>query len=823
MRLAFVFALLSSLISTASGAAESPRVRANFDNGWRFHLGDVDGAAAPDFADAEWRTLDLPHDWSAEADFSPEAASGTGFLPGGVGWYRKSFTLPESARGNHFLIELDGVSRNSDVWINGVHLGHRPNGYVHFHYDLTPHLKFGDTENVIAVRCQRENVADSRWYPGTGIYRHVWLTQTGPVRVAPWGVFVTTPRVTSDAADVNAATEIVNDTDDEAVVEVTSRIVDGQGESVAEVASTKRVPAGGQVTFADWQKLPQPALWSPASPTLYQLVTQVRVAGELIDEITTPFGVRTFRFDPDDGFFLNGAPLLLKGVCAHHDGGVVGAAVPEAVWRRRLEAVKDLGANAVRCSHNPMAPEFYDLCDELGLLVMDEAFDEWEIGKRKWVQGRNVGQARRFGYSEAFEEWAQRDLAAMVLAHRNHPSIILWSIGNEIDYPTDPYIHPESRHDPDFDGFSLDGRPSATRLAQVAPGLIATVKQYDPTRPVTMALANVPAANGIGLADMLDVAGYNYQEQFYDDDHAEFPGRVILGSENGRGPDSWPQVRDKPYISGLFYWVGFDFLGEANRWPNHGSTAGVFDRCGFLKPFSGRILAEWSDQPVVSLLVAPQRPPRNREGGNQRRRRGFRWPEQHWNWENDGEDAEQPQPLEVIAQTNTAAVELLLNGRSLGKKPVDQSRSVSWETPFEPGELAAIGYDADGQEVARQTLSTAGPAVRLQATVYEREPLAPGDVGHVVLQVVDEAGTPVPRFTEAVEVAVQGGKLLGLDNGNQMDPTPLRSHSRVPAAGRLLAIVKSGDDGEPAVLTATAPGLEPLDFEIVPTQRSDAR
>ncbi|MCA9237487.1 MAG: DUF4982 domain-containing protein [Planctomycetales bacterium] len=810
-------ALLAALAVTPQWATgEGARVRENFDGHWRFHLGEIEHGEAPVLQDSSWRQLDVPHDWSAEADFSPMCASGTGFLPGGVGWYRKTFTLPETARKDRFLIEFDGVSRDSDVWINGVHLGNRPSGYIHFHYDLTPHLRFGDAENVIAVCCQRENVADSRWYPGTGIYRHAWLTRTGPVHVAPWGVFVTTPRVTPDGADICTTTHVVNESIAEAIVEVTSRVLDSADEEAARVVGSKRVPAGDSVTFSDWQVLPTPALWSPGSPTLYTLVTEVRVNGTLVDEVETPFGVRTCRFDPEAGFFLNGRPTLLKGVCMHHDGGGVGAAVPEAVWRRRLELVKDLGGNAVRCSHNPMAPEFYDLCDELGLLVMDEAFDEWEIGKRKWVLGRNVGLAARFGYSEAFEEWAERDLADQVLAHRNHPSIIMWSIGNEIDYPTDPYVHPESRHDPDFDSFSLDGQPSVTRLAVVAPRLIATVKRHDPTRPVTMALANVPAANGIGLANMLDVAGYNYQEQFYEADRREFPGRVILGSENGLGLGAWEHVRDRADISGLFYWVGFDFLGEADRWPNHGSMAGIFDRCGFVKPWCEQIRALWSERPVASLMVSAQPRPRAEDGDGQRQRRArrgqFRGPAHHWNWATEDDPAGDAVKVTVFA--NTPAVELKLNGQSLGKKSVDKTCTVTWELTFEPGELEVVGLTDDGEIVARDRLRTAGPPARLEATRYETAPLAPGDACHVTLRVVDAEGTPVPQFESPVTVAVSGGKLLSVDNGMQRDPTPLSSATRTPASGRLLVVLEQGADGEPLTLTAEASGLETLTFPV---------
>jgi len=794
--------LLVQLLASSNGLAGPPaRFSSSFDDNWQFHLGDLEGAEQTEYNDGDWRTLDLPHDWSVEQDFSPTNASGTGYLPGGIGWYRKAFTLPDTTRGRRVIIEFDGVYRNSDVWINGHHLGTRPNGYIGFQYDLTPHVRFGTNANVVAVRVNRVNVADSRWYPGTGIYRHVRLVEMNPIHIAPWGVFVTTPRIETDSADIDTAIEVMNESDAPATVRVLTQVLAPDQTVVSEGEETHSLSAGKSFTLSTWQKVARPELWSPSSPTLYTLVARVFADEQLVDDLETPFGFREFHFEPDTGFFLNGTNLLLKGVCMHHDAGVVGAAVPVEVLERRLRLVKDLGANAVRCSHNPMSPELYALCDQLGLLVMDEAFDEWEIGKRKWVEGRNVGTAERYGYAEAFTEWGERDLGDMVRQHRNHPSIILWSIGNEIDYPTDPYVHPESRIDPDFADFSGKGMPSVTRLSVVAPRLISTVKRQDPTRPVTMALANVPAANGIGLADMLDVAGYNYQEKEYERDHRTFPARVIYGSENSRSPQSWRVVLDNDYISGLFLWVGFDFLGEADRWPNVGSRAGVFDRCGFPKISTLHFEALWREEPVVRLVTAPV----TRE--NNRRRYWSRLAP-HWTW-----TADQNDPMSAIAFSNCEEVELQLNGRSLGRKTPDENGAVRWQLGFEAGELTATGF-IDGEPRAREMLQTAGAPVGFAAKL-DKDTLEPHGVAHVILQAIDAQGVAVPRFEAPVTVTVDGaGKLLGLDNADQNDTTPLRSPSREPRDGRLLALIQAAGTTGTITVTAEAEGLEPLELQI---------
>jgi beta-galactosidase len=801
----FALVFLGGDATDIAMANESPRRRTCFDSDWRFQLADISQAKASDFDDAHWRRLQLPHDWSVEHPFSSDYASGTGYLPGGVGWYRKAFYVSDDWRGREVLIEFDGVQRNSDVWINGHHLGHRPNGYISFQYRLTPHLRFGQ-KNVIAVRVAREEVADSRWYPGSGIYRHTWLTVVDPIHVDHWGVFITTPRVTDQRADITVSTTVRNDSDKASSLRIVSTLLDPQGKAFSSQSTNATFQLGEKKTLVHWHVASAPVLWAINSPVLYSVVTRIYRDEALIDELNTPFGIRSFHFDPHKGFFLNGQSTLIKGVCMHHDAGVVGAAVPEGVLERRLQRVKSSGFNSVRCSHNPMAPEFYSICDRLGLLVMDEAFDEWELGKRKWVKGRNVGTAERFGYNEHFEEWGVRDVEDMVRRSRNHPSIILWSIGNEIDYPGDPYDHPEF-FDPAAPPVD-EGSPSATRLAVVAPQLIAAVKKHDTTRPVTAALSNMPASNGVGLANTLDVVGYNYQEQFYEQDHRDFPGRIIYGSENSRSMRSWHIVRDNDYVSSLYLWVGFDFLGEAGEWPNHGSRAGVFDTRGFLKPLGWTYKALWSNEPVVRLFVLDSQA---QMVENQHRRGRLRWAEYPRLWSGTPGTTV---PVAIIS--NCENLELNLNGKPLEVTRPDGKDFFRADVPFQPGVLSVQGINGDGQ-VARDSVTTPSQANRIELLSDRSRLIADGQsVAHVEVRIVDDKGTLVPDCKLPITVKVTGaGRLLGLDNGDQNDTTSLKLPTKSSIDGRVLAILQSTRTDGTIEVSAEAKGLTSSQLRLI--------
>ncbi len=465
------FCLLTGFEKTAS-SGEHVRETIKFDFNWRFHLGDEHGANNPSYDDAGWRQLNVPHDWSIEGKFSQKWASSTGYLPGGIGWYRKTFTMPESDKNKQVEIQFDGVYDNSEVWINGHYLGKRPYGFISFDYNLSPYLHFGEQKNVIAVRVNHSHFADSRWYTGSGIDRHVWLYVTGPIHVSHWGTYITTPVITKNSATVRVITKIKNGTNRKKPITLKSIVIDSTGKVVGSHSSGMDFQSHSAFDFDQTIMVKYPVLWSLDNPAMYSVVSQVYSGPKLVDSDTTAFGFRTIRFDANKGFFLNGKPTLIKGVCLHNDAGAVGSAVPEREWYRRLKLMKEMGANAIRTSHNPPAPEFLRLCDKMGFLVMDEAFDEWAIGKKKWIKGRNVGMElgaaglgtyySQNGYSDFFQKWAKKDLQDMVRRDRNHPSVILWSIGNEIDYPNDPYTDP-TRND------YKPWRPSAYQITQNSP------------------------------------------------------------------------------------------------------------------------------------------------------------------------------------------------------------------------------------------------------------------------------------------------------------------------------------------------------------------
>jgi beta-galactosidase/beta-glucuronidase len=793
------------LLSCQPTTAQTVRETVSFDDDWAFHLGDVHGAQYPSFDDSDWRQLDVPHDWSIEQAFSEEHASAQAYLPGGVGWYRKTFTVLEEDQGKIVKVLFDGVYQNSEVWINGERLGKRPYGYISFAYDLTDHLNYGG-ENTMAVRVDHSNDADSRWYTGSGITRHVWLRKTNPVRVGQWGVFVRTPWVTDTQATAAVTTTVVNGTDAPRPVTLNSA-VERNGEHVTSADTTIRVPADAERKVDQRIQIEDSARWSPESPHLYRLVSEIERDGQRTDRKETRFGVRTAHFDAQEGFFLNGEPMLIKGVCLHHDAGAFGAAVPVQEWRDRLKLMKEMGVNALRTSHNPPAPELLTLADEMGFLVMDEAFDEWALGKKKWIQGWNVGQEEgaaglgtyysQHGYSDFFEEWAKQDLQDMVRRDRNHPSVILWSIGNEVDYPNDPYT------DPTRDDYQ-PWRPSAYQVTEIARHLYDYVKAADSTRPVTAAVANAPLANETGYAALLDVVGYNYQEQHYEDDHQAFPERKIIGSETGDSYEAWQTVKNNEYIPGQFLWTGIDYLGEAGRFPNRSNDSGVVTLSNVRKPGFYYRKSLWTDEPMVYLATADsmEEGDYDDEGGAS-----------HWTW--DGHEGE---PIEVVAYTNSESVELYLNGESLGRKtPADtETPWVRWSVPYEPGTLGAVAR-TNGEEVASYELRTAGEPDRIRLTPNRLTIGANGDdISSVRVEVVDAEGIQVPDATHEVQFDVDGpGGNIGVGNSDHESLAPYKADHRNVHNGRARVIIQSdGTDGEIQV-QASADGIESDTVTIV--------
>jgi len=781
-----LFPLLIEL-AVAAGEASSPRRYVDLDANWRFRLDEMANAMMPGIDDSNWGKLDVPHDWSSEGPFGPEYSSGNGFAPGGIGWYRKHFTVDAALSNRLVTVEFDGVYDHAEVWINGHFVGGRPYGYASFEVPLTPLVKFG-SDNLLAVRVDHSRFADSRWYTGSGIYRHVRLRITDKLRIGQWGVFVTTPEVTPDAATVRIQTTIESSSRQTGPCSLESEIIDASGHTVASVNTEADFAGGSQQLLRQEIKLSRPQLWSPALPMLYTLRSRLSRDAKVVDETTTPFGIRALQFDPDKGFFLNGMPMKLKGVCIHHDAGALGAAVPEKVLERRLRILQEMGVNAIRTSHNPPAPELLDLCDRLGLLVKDEAFDEFTPAKRKWLRGWNSGDPSHFGYAESFAEWSVRDAQDMVRRDRNHPSVIMWSIGNEVDYANDPFSHPVLGNE------YQPANPPAEDMVTHAKPLVAAVKELDPTRPVTMALANVAMSDAVGLPELLDVVGYNYQEQRYEGDHTKHPNRFIFGSENSHRYDAWLAVRDNDYICGQFLWTGIDYLGEAGLWPNRANGAGLLDLCGFKKPQAWFRQSLWSDKPMVYLCATARDPGERRSRG-----RGL---EEHWNWPSDS-------MVSVICHTTCPEVELTLNGRSLGTKKLAEGRNgmLFWRVSYEPGTLKAIGR-GDGDD-CEFTVQTAGPAKRLELLPDVKRLRADGrDVCHVEFRIVDEQGVRIPDATDKVTFTVDGpAKLIGIENGDLNTPDTGKGPSRNAYHGRGLVYIQSGSDVGQVTVRAVAPGL----------------
>jgi beta-galactosidase len=760
VRRAATFALLLGAIPAF---AQTGRVTTSFDPGWRFLKADAKGAEAPAFSDAGWKTVAVPHDWSIEGPYDKAHPSGRGggYLPSGVSWYRKQFTLPAGEAGRRVRIEFDGVMANSDVWINGVHLGKRPYGYANFSYDLSRHLKFGKgAVNVIAVRADTSLQPASRYYTGAGIYRHVNLVSTAPVHFGAGGVFVTTPKAAADSASLRLQADVINESGSGGEFVLQTTILDPAGKTVQVIETKQAVAAGQSATLDQGADVKAPQRWSPGTPMLYRAVSVLRRGATVLDEQTSTFGIREAKFEADTGFWLNGVNMKIKGVCLHHDAGALGAAVPLDAWRRRFELLREAGVNAIRTSHNQVAAEFLDLADSMGFLVMDETFDTWNEAKHN---GEN-------GYNLNFSKWWDTDTRAMVLRDRNHPSIILYSVGNEI-------------HD------NLNNPAGFLKYKQQQD----LVHQLDPTRPVTMALFR-PALSKVyenGFAETMDIVGQNYRETELVAAHNAKPGRKVIGTENGHTAASWVAMRDNAFFAGQFLWVGFDYLGEAD-WPATTYDQGLFDRAGNWKPRGLQRRSWWSDQPVVHVV-------RKQDNGGA------------GTWVNDWTptDFDTYDDAKVEVYSNADEVELFLNGESLGsKKKPKNDNPRGWDVTFAKGKLRAVGRNG-GKEVASEELVTAGPPARVVLT-SSRPALGTGfdDAAFVTARVVDANGVTNPNAGSTISFSVAGpGALAAVDNGDINSHASYQANECIAAQGKCLAVVKATASGGAITLKASVPGL----------------
>ncbi len=796
----FLFFLLS--ISIAGGQVSfGDAYQINED--WTFRKGDHPAASNPDYDDSEWRRLHLPHDWSVEGPYSPDLASCTGYLPGGIAWYRKSLEIPAEKKNKQAYIYFEGIYRDGEVFINGHSLGMRPNGYISTMYELTPHIRY-DEDNVISVRVDHSQYADSRWYTGSGIYRNVYLVYANPVHIDQWGVYYTTPSVTEEEASVEVQTAVINNSSEPATITVVQEVFDSNDMMLYETSAQISVAAGQTEDIKQVLAVRSPVLWSIDNPYLYQLQTSLFLMDEMIDQTQTAMGIRTFDFDPDTGFYLNGKNMKVKGVCLHHDAGSLGAAVPREVWERRLHILKELGTNAIRTSHNPQAPDLYELCDHLGLLVINEAFDEWEYPKKKWLEGWNVGTPGFQGHFEFFEEWGEQDLRDMILRDRNHPSVFMWSIGNEVDYPNDPYSHPaldeEGIDQQHTWGYQPD-QPNAERLGAIAHRLADIVRELDPSRPVTAGLAGPVMSNETTYPDALDVVGYNYTERRYARDHATYPDRVLYGSENRHDMDAWKAVRDNDYIFGQFLWTGIDYLGESHRWPSRGFTTGLIDLAGFVKPRGYFRQSLWSDAPMIYIGTYPTRPHERRPGINAN---------PVWNY-SEGD------VIRVVSYTNCEEAQLMLNGEKIkeAKTYDDITGVIYWDIPYGPGKLEVIGYN-DGQEAARYAIETSKRPYAITAKAYETNISSNRGVAQIEIQIVDEDGKSVFFADNEITCITDGPvRLLGLEASNPADMGDYTNNSLRVYQGRMIAYVEATGEPGSASIHFTSPWLEEAVVEIV--------
>lgn len=776
----FLFCSFILLVCFSGQAQVSFGEAKKFNENWLFSLSDDSLGASASYNDSKWRKLDLPHDWSVEGQLSPSLASCTGYLPGGIGWYRKHFQVTDKAARHYIYFE--GAYNRSEVYLNGHLLGKRPNGYISFMYDMTPYLKEGD--NVLAVRIDHSRYADSRWYTGSGIYRDVWMISAPDIHFAQWGIGWHATSLTDKQAVVAVDMEVEKHVKAAGALEVFAALYDAEGTLVAQGSKKVADKAEGIAKETISLKVKKPRRWNLDAPYLYTLKTELLCDGKRIDGSSTSVGLRTLKFDANKGFALNGEWMKVKGVCLHHDAGVLGAVVPPEVWERRLKNLKEIGVNAIRMSHNPQAPVLYDLCDRMGFLVMDEASDEWEFPKRKWIKGWNVGEPSYDGSFDFFEEWIERDVTDMVRRDRNHPCIFLWSIGNEVDYPNDPYSHPildgTTINQPMFGGYKPDA-PDAMRIGKIAKRLAACVRAVDTSRPVTGALAGVVMSNQTEYPEAVDVVGYNYTENRYDEDHATYPDRVIYGSETGVGIEAWHAVRDKEFIFGQFLWTGTDYLGESGRWPSRGLYTGLLDFGSFPKPRGYFRASLWSEKPVTYIGTYPKHDRVSMDAWDL------------WNYEPG-------QLIRVVCYTNAPQARLLLNGKEVGQmKPYDdKSGIIYWDIPYQDGELRAEGCDATGKVLSSYVIKTSGRPYALRATV-DKEVLSPDNAtAHVTIELVDEQGTIVKLGDNDVTCQIEGpARLLGLEGSNNGDMSDYTDNHHRAFHGRLLAYIQTtGEKGE---------------------------
>jgi beta-galactosidase len=767
------------LIGIGMMATVEARERVNIDRDWKFHLGDPSDAKAIEFDASEWRTLDLPHDWSIEAKFNKNNSGRNAWLPGGIGWYRREVSIPANYKGSKIEIQFDGIYRRAEVWVNGQSLGIQHDGYTSFYYDITPFIRFGKP-NIIAVRVDNSGEPNCRWYTGSGIYRHVWLTQTAPLHVANWGTYITTPEVSASKAQVSIATTIEG-VEIAPNFQLQTTLFNAQGEPVGTATTA------GRAETMQLINVDSPDLWSIDSPSLYTAVSRLTVGNQVVDEYTSTFGIRELKFDAKKGFFLNGKNMKMKGVCVHHDAGTFGAAVPERVWERRLTQLKEIGCNAIRTAHNPVAPEFLDLCDRMGFLVMDEFVDKWD---HKTFSDPHFG-----------EEW-EKNFRQTIRRDRNHPSVIIWSVGNE-----------------NYHAGAKEQQEGLKRYCSF-------VRSIDPTRPVVSGMErgnDIPADKRVKdilkACSYMDLIALNYGEQWCKRIASHNPGKPYVSTESYRYFNSteevrnsnierspWIDVMDNDFNMGLFMWVGIDCLGEKRgSFKGIGTMGGLLDTAGFPKTSSYLYKAFWSEKPMVHIAVYQQDPDKLSKMGM------WSCPAMNESW-----NLPKDKKVDLVTHSNCEEVELTLNGRKLGvQKMIDFPNWImKWrEIAYEPGTLRAVGL-RDGKPVCEDVLITAGNPSQIQL-VSSEQTVAPNGIAHVEVQLLDAQGNPVKHVESELKFSVKGGEVLGLDNGAlTVQSLMTEKKTRPTDQGRCLCILRAGSKPGSIVLTVSAKGCPTASINI---------
>ena len=815
------------------------KITDDFNRNWQFTLSDSACYSFINYKTDSWRNVNLPHDWSIEFGFDKSAEACTAYHRGGIGWYSKDFKTPDKMHSKKCFIVFDGVYNNSEYWINGKKLGFHPYGYSPFFYDVTDYLEPDSGDNRLSVRVDHSRFADSRWYTGSGIYREVQMIVTDKLYIPVWGTFITTPYVSSEKAEINIEIRVKNEYDTERDGELVTTFYNTGNEIVGYTKSPLSVGAGEEIKLNQNFTVIKPELWDIESPRMYYAKTDIYLDGNIVGSRTTPFGIRSIWFDADKGFFLNGRNIKIKGVCIHHDASAVGAAFIEDVWRRRLQNLKSCGCNAIRISHNPAADALLRLCDELGFLVQEEFFDEWDYPKDKRLNmnERSVDYITR-GYCEHFQEWAERDLKNVMLRSRNHPCIFQWSIGNEIEWTykgskeatgfwnansNGNYFWNQPPYSPNKIREEWYKQPKQTYdIGRTARKLAKWTKEMDTTRPVVANCILPSVSYESGYIDALDVVGFSYRRVMYDYAKKYYPNKPVMGTENVGQWHEWKAVMERDFVSGMFIWTSVDYLGEVGtkgrEWPQRGKGNGLLDFAGFEKPSFDMMKSLWTDEPFIALysLNSDRSSYSYKDGKFTDKNKS--WQKRSWFWENMNKHWNYNIGDSVIveAYSNCDEIELFQNGKSLGIRYLKdfEDHIYKWLVNFKDGNIVAKGIK-DGKIVVSSVSTTSSP-VKIRLSVDKTVIQANGkDVVHVVAQLVDKKGKEVSWKDELVEFDIEGDyKFLGVDNGNYMDVIDYHSMKVPTYKGKALLILQSTDKTSKLNISAKSPNMSSNTLEI---------